>query len=51
VILAPAAAIYMKARTERGRRIFSPVELGIFLIVLVGAVVGLLGLIVGFVTI
>ncbi|HEU5483808.1 MAG TPA: basic amino acid/polyamine antiporter [Microlunatus sp.] len=51
VILAPAALLYVKARRERGRRVFTPRELGVFIAVLAGGVIGVLGLVVGFITI
>ncbi len=44
IILAPMTLLYIKARSENGRRIFSPTELGLFLAILAGAVVGLVGL-------
>lgn len=51
IILAPAAALYVKARSERGRRLFSPSELTIFITIAAFAVIGLVGLITGFITI
>src|SRR4051795_1749602 len=44
VILAPAALLYIKARSEHGRRLFTPTEIGVFALILVGAVVGAVGL-------
>ncbi|MFL6135414.1 MAG: basic amino acid/polyamine antiporter [Nocardioidaceae bacterium] len=44
VILAPAALLYIKARSENGRRLFTPTEIGVFALILVGAVVGAVGL-------
>ena len=36
VILAPAALLYVKARSEHGRRLFSPAEIGLFALIVVG---------------
>jgi arginine:ornithine antiporter / lysine permease len=47
IILAPATLLYVKARTERGRRIFTPVEIGLFALIVAGAVVGIAGLLSG----
>jgi len=51
VVLAPATLLYIKARAERGRRIFSPTEIALFVIILVGAVVGVSGLWTGRITV
>jgi arginine:ornithine antiporter/lysine permease len=50
VILAPATLLYVKARSEHGRRIFTPTEIGVFVLVVVGAVVGVVGLWTGRIT-
>ena len=44
VILAPAALLYVKARSEHERRIFSPAEIGLFALIVVGAISGAVGL-------
>ena len=44
VILAPATLLYVKARSEGGRRLFTPTELALFLVVLAGGIVGVTGL-------
>ncbi len=44
VILAPATLLYIKARSERGRRLFTPAEIGLFVLILVGAAIGSIGL-------
>jgi arginine:ornithine antiporter/lysine permease len=44
VILAPATLLYVKARSERGRRLFSPTELALFVVILLGGVLGVVGL-------
>lgn len=51
VILAPALLLYVKARSERGVRIFTPSEIGIAIAIVAGGVLGVVGLVVGFVTI
>jgi len=44
VILAPASLLYVKARSERGRRLFSPTEIGLFVLIAAGGVIGAVGL-------
>jgi arginine:ornithine antiporter/lysine permease len=44
VILAPATLLYVKARSERGRRIFTPAEMVLCVAIVVGGVVGAVGL-------
>lgn len=44
LILAPASLLYVKARSERGRRIFSPTEIALLVAILIGAAVGVVGL-------
>ena len=44
IILAPATLLYVKARSENGRRIFTPTEIALFVIILVAGVVGVVGL-------
>ena len=50
LILAPATLLYVKARSEHGRRIFSPTEIGLFVLIAVGAVIGGVGLWTGRIT-
>ncbi len=50
VILAPASMLYVKARSESGLRLFSPTEIGLFLIIVASAVVGVVGLWTGRIT-
>src|SRR6478609_3989268 len=38
VILAPASLLYVKARSEHGRRLFSPAEIGLFALIVIGGV-------------
>ena len=47
VILAPATLLYVKARSEQGRRIFSPAEIGLLVVILAGGVIGVLSLVTG----
>jgi arginine:ornithine antiporter / lysine permease len=51
VILAPAALLYIKARSERGRRLFTATEIGLFVLIVVGGIVGAVGLATGFIAI
>ena len=44
VILAPASLLYVKARSEHGRRLFSPAEVGLFVLIAAGGVIGAVGL-------
>ena len=44
VLLAPATLLYVKARSERGRRLFSPTEMALCAAIIVGGVVGAVGL-------
>jgi arginine:ornithine antiporter/lysine permease len=50
VLLAPASLLYVKARSERGRRIFTPTELVLFGLIVVGGAVGVVGLWTGRIT-
>ena len=43
-VLAPATLLCIKARSERGRRLFTPAEIGLFVLILMGAAVGSVGL-------
>jgi arginine:ornithine antiporter/lysine permease len=44
VILAPATLLYVKARSEWGRRLFTPTEIGLFVLIVAGGVIGAIGL-------
>lgn len=50
VLLAPATLLYIKARSERGRRLFSPTEMALCAVIVAGGVVGAVGLWTGRVT-
>ena len=47
VLYAPAAALYLKARRERGLRVFRPAEAVLFGVILLGAVAGVVSLATG----
>jgi arginine:ornithine antiporter / lysine permease len=51
VILAPATLLYVKARSEHGRQLFTPTEIGLFVLIVVGAVIGAVGLWTGRITV
>jgi arginine:ornithine antiporter / lysine permease len=44
VILAPASLLYIKARSERGRRLFSPSEVALLVVIVAAGVLGVIGL-------
>lgn len=44
VILAPAALLYVKARSEHGKRLFTPAEIGLFALIVAGGIAGVVGL-------
>jgi len=50
IVYAPASILFVMARREQGRRLFSPAELVILCVSVVGAVVGLLALVTGRIT-
>ena len=49
VIYAPATLLYVKARSENGRRLFSPTEVCLLVLILTGGVIGSLGLATGYI--
>ena len=51
VLLAPAALLYVKACSEHGRRLFSPAEVGLFVIIVSGGVAGVAGVWTGRITV
>jgi len=51
IIYAPGTILFVMARREQGRRVFSPLELGLFVLALVLAVLGILGLATGLIVI
>jgi arginine:ornithine antiporter / lysine permease len=50
VLYAPGTVLYLWARREQGKRFFTPVEWGLFIVAVVGAVVGIAGLATGRIT-
>ncbi|NRQ33571.1 amino acid permease [Nonomuraea sp. NN258] len=50
VIYAPGTILFVLTRRERGLRPFSPAELGLFAVVVIGAVAGVAGLVTGRIT-
>jgi arginine:ornithine antiporter/lysine permease len=50
VLLAPATLLYVKARSEHGRRVFTPAEIGLFVLIASGGAIGVLGLLTGRIT-
>jgi arginine:ornithine antiporter/lysine permease len=51
IVLAPATLLYVKARSEHGRRIFTPTEVVLCAVIVVAAAIGVLGLWTGRITI
>ena len=50
ILYAPGAGLYVWARREQKQRVFTPVELGLFLVVVLGAVLGIVFLATGYIT-
>jgi arginine:ornithine antiporter/lysine permease len=50
VLFLPGTILYYWARREQNIRLFTPVELGIFVVVVVGAAIGVYGLATGLIT-
>lgn len=51
IIYAPGTILFFMARREQGKRVFTPPELVLFVISIVGAIVGIVGLVQGWITI
>ena len=51
VILAPATLLYIKARSERGRRLFTPTEIALCAVIVAAGITGVVGLWTGFIAI
>ncbi len=47
IILAPAALLYIKARSEQGRRLFTPAEVALFALIVAAGVTGVVALVTG----
>ncbi len=51
IIYAPGTLLFLKARREQGKRVFTPPELVLCVVAVIGAVVGVLGLAAGWISI
>ena len=51
VLLAPATLLYIKARSERGRRMFTPSEMALCAVIVAAGITGVVGLATGFIAI
>ena len=51
ILYAPGTALYFWARWEQDRKVFTPVEWGIFIVAVIGAAIGIHGLATGYITI
>src|SRR5205814_1965785 len=51
VILAPATLLYVKARNERSRRLFTATEIALCVVIVAAGVIGVVGLWAGFIAI
>jgi arginine:ornithine antiporter/lysine permease len=51
ILYAPGTALYLWARREQNRQVFTPVEWVVFAAAVVGAVIGIHGLATGYITI
>ena len=51
IIYVPGTILYFMARREQGKRVFSPVELPLFVVAVTGAILGVLALARGWITI
>jgi arginine:ornithine antiporter/lysine permease len=51
IIYAPGSVLFVMARREQGRRVFSPGELVILAVSVIGAVVGVVALVAGWITV
>jgi arginine:ornithine antiporter / lysine permease len=51
VLLAPATLLYVKARSEHGRKLFTPTEIALCVVIVIGGIAGAVGLATGFIAI
>jgi arginine:ornithine antiporter/lysine permease len=51
ILYAPGTALYVWAKREQNKQVFTVVEWGIFIVAVVGAAVGIHGLATGYITI
>ncbi len=50
VLLAPATILYVKARSEHGRKLFTPAEIALFVVIVAGGIFGVFSLATGRIT-
>lgn len=50
MILAPATLLYVKARSEQGRRLFTPTEIALFAVIMLGGILAVVSLMTGRIT-
>jgi arginine:ornithine antiporter/lysine permease len=51
IIYGPGTALYVWARREQGKKLFTPVELFLFIVAMIGCVIGIHGLATGYITV
>lgn len=51
IVYAPGTLLYYMARREQGKQLFTPAELLLFVVAVVGAIAGIIGLATGYITI
>ena len=51
ILYGPGTALYFWTRLEQGKKMFTPIEWVIFLVAVIGAVIGIHGLVTGYITI
>ncbi|WP_295406049.1 basic amino acid/polyamine antiporter [uncultured Thiocystis sp.] len=51
ILFAPGTLLFIFARREQGRKVFTPIEIGIFAIICIGAAVGVYALVTGLISI
>lgn len=51
VIYAPGSVLFVMARREQGRKLFSPAEIAILVVSVVGALIGVIALVAGWITV
>jgi arginine:ornithine antiporter/lysine permease len=51
ILYGPGTVLYFWTRREQGKKMFTPIEWVIFLVAVIGAVIGIHGLVTGYITI
>ena len=51
ILYGPGTALYFWTRLEQGKKMFTPIEWVIFIVAVIGAVIGIHGLVTGYITI